>query len=303
MVDHTDVTWVHPSWRDLVIEELIGDPARRQRFLRASSIEGILLAVSTAGGSSGERVLPLLRADEDWDALSDRLAVLMADLDEPDITRLFVALAEAQTALPSDDRGELDALASYALQLVVRRWNRNHVVIPIGLLASWFELAGTLAEDPVPPEFAATWIELLPTDRIDPNSPSDLAQFDDWTALAELLGEHAPAALAAFGFPDEHREVIGAFVDDVQVIAPAHQPLARRKLLARILWRLSALAPEYAGRADEVASGLDSMREEHELPTTYTPRPISPELQQILDAPPVLERSDEALVARVLRDL
>ncbi len=303
VLDGTHVTWVHPSWRDLVIEELIDDPAARRRFLRESSIEGILLAVSTAGGSSGERLLPLLRADADWDALSDRLAVLVHNLDEPDLTRLLGALAEAQAALQGGDRREVEAIATYVLNLVVRGWHRDHVVIPVGLLASWFELAGTLAEAPAAPELAPTWIELLPTDRVDPSSPSDLARLDDWTALAELLGEHAPVALAAFGFPDEHREVIGAFVDDVQLIAPAQQLLARRELLARILWRLSALAPEYAGRADEVASGLDSMREEHELPATYTPRPISPELQQILDAPPVLERSDEALVARVLRDL
>jgi hypothetical protein len=303
IVDRTNVTWVHPSWRDLVIEELVRDPAGRQTFLRASSIEGILLAVSTAGGSSGERVLPLLRADEDWDALSDRLAVLMADLDEPEITRLYVALAEAQATLPSDDRRELDALASYALRLVVRRWNRDHGVIPVGLLASWFELAEGLHDPPDPPEFAPTWIELVPTDRIDPNSRSDLARFDDWTAFSELLSEHAPEALAAFGFPDKHLEAIGAFVEDVGAIDPALEPQARRELLARILWRLSALAPEYAERAAEVASRLASVREEHELPATYVPRPISPELQQILDAPPLLQRSDEALVARVLRDL
>jgi hypothetical protein len=303
VVDETHVTWVHPSWRDLVVEELIDDPAARRSFLCASSIEGVLLAVSTAGGSSGERLLPLLRADEDWDALSDRLAVLMPDLDEPDLTRLFVALAEAQSALPGGVRRELDALASYALELVVRRWNRDHAVIPVGLLAAWFELADALGEPPARPQLAPTWIELLPGDSIDPDSPSDLARFDDWTALATLLSERASDALGAFVFPEKQGDTIGAFVHDVGAITPPVVPRARRELLARILWRLDALAPSYAGRADELASGLDAVREEPELPATYRPRPISPELQKILDAPPILQRSDEALVARVLRDL
>jgi hypothetical protein len=39
-----------------------------------------------------------------------------------------------------------------------------------------------------------------------------------------------------------------------------------------------------------------------EEPQLYL-RPVSPELEQILEAPPVTPRSDEALVARILRDL
>jgi hypothetical protein len=303
VVDSTAVTWVHPSWRDLVIEELIHDRAARQKFLRRSSIEGVLLAVSTAGGASGERLLPLMREDEDWDALSDRLAILIGDLDEPEMTRLFVSLAEARAAMPSDDRRELDALASYTLQLVARRWNRERAVIPVGVLASWFEFATTLPEPPTPPELAPTWIELLPTDRIDLNSQSDLARLDDWTALAELLTEHAPDALTAFGFPEKREEAIATFVGDIRTVSPADEPRALRELLVRILRRISVLVPKHAERALEAACRLASVREEHELPATYSPRRISPELQQLLDAPPVPQRSDEALVARVLRDL
>jgi hypothetical protein len=213
VVDRTSVTWVHPSWRDLVIEELIEDPADRQKFLRASSIEGVLLAISIAGGSAGERVLR-----------------------------------------------------------------------------------------PAAPALAPTWIELLPTDRIDVSSQSDLARLDDWTALAEVLSRHALEALTAFEFPDQQRRVISAFVDDVRRLSPAHEPLARRELLVRILWRLDALAPKYAEPAGVVAVGLASVREEPELPDTYTPRPISAELRRIL-APTIPQRSDEAVVARVLRDL
>jgi hypothetical protein len=106
LVNEGGVTWVHPSWRDLVIDELVGDRVARQKFLRACSIEGILLAVSTAGGATGERLLPLVRDDQDWDALSDRLAVMIVELDDPDINRLFVTLAEARAALPADDQSE-----------------------------------------------------------------------------------------------------------------------------------------------------------------------------------------------------
>ena len=303
LVNKSGVTWVHPSWRDLVIDELVGDRVARQKFLRECSIEGILLAVSTAGGATGERLLPLVRDDQDWDALSDRLAWVMVELDEPDINRLFVTLAEARAALPGDDRGELAALAGYALQLVAQRWNLERTVIPVGLLASWFELAALLGEPPPLPELAPTWIELLPTDRIDLDSPADVARFDDWTALGELLQEHSPKQLEAFGFPDQQRSTISIFVDDVRRIACAVEPAARRELLIRILRRLFELAPDHAKRAAQIASRLAAVREEPELPRKYRPRPLSPELKRILDAPFARRRSDEELVARVLDDL
>lgn len=63
---------MHPSWRDLVIEEVAADAAARQRFLHAAGIDGVLLALSTGGGAAGERVLPLVVSDADWDAIGDR---------------------------------------------------------------------------------------------------------------------------------------------------------------------------------------------------------------------------------------
>jgi hypothetical protein len=303
LVNTSGVTWVHPSWRDLIIEELISDRKARQRFLQSCSIEGILLAISTAGGSAGERLLPLLRDDQDWDALSDRLVVVMPDLDEPGINRLLVTLAEAKAAMPSDDQGEIAALAAYALQRIAQRWNEDGAVIPVGVLASWFELAAAIPEPPPPPELAVTWIELLPGDRIDLHSPTDIARFDDWTALSELLQAHARHKLETFGFPEKQGNTISTFVDDVKQMARSVEHAARRELLIRILWRLSELAPEYAKRAAKIASRLAAVREQSEFPSRYTPRPISPELQRILDAPLIREPSNEALVARVLDDL
>jgi hypothetical protein len=191
LVEPANVAWVRPSWRDVVIEELVRDRDARRKFLRDSSLEGLLLALSSAGGQAGERTLPLLLEDADWDALAGRIGSLAAELDGPSLTRLLVALAEARLAAPAE-REELDALASYALTLVARRWNEARAVVPVGLLSVWFRLAAALPEDPVRPELATTWIELLPTDGPDFDDAGELARFDEWTALADLLSGHAP---------------------------------------------------------------------------------------------------------------
>jgi hypothetical protein len=305
VVDGTSVTWVHPSWRDLVIEQLRDDRAERERFLRSSSLDGLLLGLSTAGGAEGERLLPLMYEDRDWDVVGDRIAQLIPSLDEPDLTRLFIALAEAQAAIPDDERSELDHLAAGVVRMVARHWSRDHKPVPVGLLRSWLELASAVADAPAAPEFAATWIELAPSAPIELDVQEEIARFDDWTTLCELLDEQVPEALTRFGFPARHRHVIEAFVAAVERAAadPAALPHACRELLASILWRLIRVGATSAVRATDLAARLLSVREEPELPEIYPLRPVSPELQQIIDAPSVEPRSEEALVARVLRDL
>ncbi len=79
------VEWVHPSWRDLVIGRLENDAQARREFINRSGVYGAVLALSTAGGAAGERRLPLIGSDEDWDALTDRLYALIPELEPPEL--------------------------------------------------------------------------------------------------------------------------------------------------------------------------------------------------------------------------
>jgi hypothetical protein len=302
VVEPTSVAWVHPSWRDLVIDELVQDAVARRSFLRDSSIEGVLLALSTAGGEAGERVVPLLVEDPDWDALADRIGSLDAQLDGPAITRLLGALAEARLTV-ADQRDELDALAAYTLGRIARRWDETRAVIQVGLLTVWFELAADLPERPAPPGLATTWIELLPAEEPDLDDDAELARWDEWTALAELLMEHVPQALVTFAFPAQQGDAITAFVACANAEEDAIWHSARRELVGQILRRLARLAP-----ALSVGAGRIWLKFSEPPPSpfdgpTSDPRPISRELRRILDAPAARPRSDAALVRRVLRDL
>jgi hypothetical protein len=303
LIDGKSVTWVHPSWRDLVIEQLSDDRAERERFLRNSSLEGLLLALSTAGGAEGERLLPLMHEDRDWDAVGDRLAQLIPTLDGPDQTRLFITLGEAQAAVADEERSELDDLVDGVLSLVARGWSRERRPVAVGVLQSWLQLAASLPDPPPMPELITTWIELVPTAVFDLDVQEELVRFDDWITLCELLNEHAAKTLAQLGFPDKQHDLIEAFVAAVEAAEPAALPRSQRELLASILWRLNRLGVTDPVRAANVAAHLVAVREEPELPEIYPRKPVSPELQEIIDAPTLKPRSDEAFVARVLRDL
>lgn len=64
--------WVHPSCRDLVIEEMGEDPLVRKQFLSCCSPMGIHLATSHGGGPSGNLTAPLLIDQRDWEACAQR---------------------------------------------------------------------------------------------------------------------------------------------------------------------------------------------------------------------------------------
>ena len=114
------VAWVHPTWRDLVIERLASDAALRRHFLGHCGPHGVVLALSTAGGAEGERPLPLIAGDEDWDALGDRIYALVPELEHAELgagaRRDRAALAGARPRAPMLAPARRRALARMALE-------------------------------------------------------------------------------------------------------------------------------------------------------------------------------------------
>jgi hypothetical protein len=293
------VTWVHPSWRDLVIDELSADRALRQQFIASSSLDGLLLALSVAGGPEGERVLPLLPADEDWDHLCDRLSQLIPDLDEPSTKRLLVAFAEALDAVEKGRRRELEATIEETLRLLVRKWTRERATPPVGLVRDWLALRSRVREQPPLPDLAAAWFEVVPaTGGARAVTAAELADFGEWVGLVELLHEQAPELLRAFGYPASVVGALESFAARIERSGPFDDATAVGSLV-----RLANVCEPLALRLREAARVIHSDRREYEPVEMYTPRQLSPELVELLDAPAPSVVRGPAIVRRVLRDL
>jgi len=192
------VTWVHPSWRDLVVEHLATDRQARRDFLASCELHGAQLALSTAGGAAGERTLPLLVDDADWDTFADNVHRLCRDLGHDDVARLLGAI---DTALDSDPYNvELDSLAELALATTRRRFAHEARPLTPGLAEAWLRLADIVAAAPEPPDLRATWDASVPR-------PGDAAtgRLRDWRALVSVLREYAPDFLREVGYPERYR--------------------------------------------------------------------------------------------------
>jgi hypothetical protein len=250
---------VHPSWRDLVIEELARDGELRRRFLAQCGVDAAALALSSGGGATGERVRPLLTEDADWDALGDGLHHLCEELDAADAVRLLGVLERAV------DDVEAGALAALVLERLERRWHGR--AVDVDALEAWTRAAQKL---PRPSTVAATWLALEPA--APPATPVELERFADWLRLVELLRAHDDGLLGRFGFPGRFAAVLDAFVAAV----PPDEPPVERELRVDARLRLVRLDPPRAAAIVESDLGAPWAADVRpfELPAVdpFTPR-------------------------------
>jgi hypothetical protein len=265
------VEWVHPSWRDLVIEALAADDVARRHFLACCGVDGVAIALSFGGGAAGERERPLLRCDADWDALGDGVYALCHECDEATAIQLLGLI---------DDAGEFDEVLALA-RLALERLGWAGKAISVDAIAAWSSLASKLDPAPDPPAVTMTWLELEPAGA--PQTPAELEAFADWVRLAVILHDHDAALLKCVGFPERYVETLLDFADQV----PLEEPPIERDLRRETLARLSALN----------APGAALARQTERVVATVTPIE-----EMLLLEEPVLP-IERFPVERVLRDL
>ena len=268
------VAWVHPSWRDLVIEHLARSPERRRAFMNACGLPGIELALSIGGGPAGSRRLPFVTGDEDWDALGDAVHRLCRVLAQDELARMLTALETAIVDADARDRAELEAIAEMALSAVRRRLDHEAVILAPRLLARWHALAAQLAEQVQPPDVRRTLAALDPAGT-HPGDPASVQRLDDFLAVIEATGQPPPD-----GIDDE----LMAFVRAVELddeFTPATRAALQR--IARVYRRL---APRVRPLLDE-----DAARQA---------RTAAPMAEQI---PPQAPDAEARRVRRILADL
>jgi hypothetical protein len=265
------VEWVHPSWRDLVIEALAADEVARRHFLSRCGVDGVAIALSFGGGVSGERERPLLRCDADWDALGDGVYALCHECGEAEAIQLLGLI---------DDAGEFDEVLALA-RLALERLGWAGQAISVDAIAAWAPLAAKLDPPPEAPAVAMTWLELEPGGA--PRTPAELEAFADWVRLAVILHEHDPALLKGLGFPERHAHVLLDFADQ----KPLDEPPIERDLRRETLARLTVLDAPGAALARQ---------------TTEVVAVAMPFEDMLVSEEPVLPR-DAFPVERVLRDL
>ena len=293
------IGWVHPSWRDLVIDELRRDAPARRRFLAGCGVDGASLALSQAGGIRGERTMPLLISDEDWDTLGDRLHQLLRELEDKDIARIFLTLSGAIRVTFDRRLGEAHSLAMDLLRSTAQVWDQRHCALPVFLLEAWYALDACAPERPPPPRLEPTWAELHPGLLLfeDPHR-GELSRADEWLALAQLLDRYDPGALRALAFFERDRDLLEKLIVTLARAAPDEDLNA---LCRSVLARIEELVPDLAPRAHS-ATDIRQLAERVDSARWWVPEdiPVLPSTDLVAVSEAEFRRED---VGRVLSDL
>lgn len=206
------VDWIHPSYRDLVIEELERDSQTSEHFLEHCSWIGISLALSLAGGDKGARRYPLLRTDKSWEILRKRLVELLQN--ETSSYRLREILDAVRTSLEgarevSEVHNRLAALVESCCSTVRFRTNSCPDDLTLRLLQSFYELSMSISPPPLMPNLHPLWKEKQVKFEymLDAATNDDFIEEDiisDWATILKIMLQTDRRPLIQEGYPDKY---------------------------------------------------------------------------------------------------
>ena len=286
----TSLVWVHPSWRDLVIDDLAGDESARRDFVAGCSLEGLLLALSAGGGRSGTRSLPLLVADADWDAAAERLHELVPSLDERDALRLLLSLEAAFDGADARATSELTALTAMVLERMGACWVAGAALPDDRVLERWLDLDDRTGHEPSAAVLHGVWRWTVPP-MVAPYTVVAAERYRRWLRLAASMASRSPNVLAEVGFPGRYEEQLDALLRVVPTAAVIETSGSLRASLRESYLLLARLAPAEARSAIRLADALRP-RADDDI-TVREPRAWQP----------ALAGGSTAIVRRILADL
>ena len=121
---------MHPSYRDLIIDELANSNPARVRFLQQMSISGIKLAISDTGGAIGERTLPLLKDNASWELFKTRCLEVASNASWYERFQLLTTLGDAVKHFnTSGIKNKITDIIIYVCKAITIKWESDKAEI------------------------------------------------------------------------------------------------------------------------------------------------------------------------------
>jgi len=268
-----DLCWVHPSLADIVLEELAASDSLRLAFLSKCSIHGAKVALSRGAGETGERDLPLLRNQTDWEVLRHRLARIADTDDQSCQTACMAAIADALKAIGDPARTQLRGVATVVLEACCARWNTSTESLRLRALRAFYDLSKDSSQWVPSPNLTSTWDGAVESFREElencrekdlPYEGSYLVSLLDFIVLC---GEQEPRFLRRVGWPEcleaelgealERIDGLASWVGDVGgEEANAQETMDNANSLSQSLAEAAEYAKDLKKRCEEIAQRL-----------------------------------------------
>ncbi len=219
--------WMHPSWRDLIIEYLGSNADARSDFLARCAPPGVLLALSTGGGSEGKRAFPLAQHQQDWERICEAIQRTLNAADQHSAMKVLIALADgfapetAKAAQPPPAPDDVVKISQTALDTCHAKWSVGGVVLDTEALRSYYRLSAAHAPLVGSPDLSETWTvnwraAAVGFGETQLDSDFETEPVERWARLVKLLSENEPRFLRFHGFPDRQIPMVTRFLTRVE---------------------------------------------------------------------------------------
>ena len=201
------IDWIHPSYRDLVIEELAHEHDLQSTFLGSMSLQGIKLVISDSGGATGERHMPLMNYRGNWDLLKSRCLEVVASGTQDEITDLLTVLTSATTNTTDTERkGHLCEAISSVCEAARTKWNGTSSSLSTEDLTAYCNASILLTPLASIPKLASSWKFHLDAmeaaiEHAENNHVLYPRPIHKWVAFTTVVHNNEPRFLSAVGFP------------------------------------------------------------------------------------------------------
>jgi hypothetical protein len=266
------IDWIHPSYRDLVIDELSSDIELQVSFLQRVSVRGVQLALSQAGGIRGEREMPLMSSAMTWNALADGCRMIARDANGSEVGALIDVLLDALrgTDVDSAVHSKILAILYEVCDIGRTQWDKRNDPIALEVLQSFLRAYRQLKPPPSLPAIQPSWESVSEKLRqdVDRGYVSDPQRVIEWGEISDIVEEFYPtraesqefrqgcAILNSRLFELAEEEVLnGVALADPE----SNQTTGRR--LEQLADALAGLDP--TGERDEVVSGLTNIAQQY----------------------------------------
>jgi hypothetical protein len=231
--DKEYVDWIHPSYRDLVIDELTNDLKLQATFLRNASLPGLQLALSDAGGGTGGRALPFLGSDAAWKSLKSRALIVANEGTTGTVQALLILVTHSLRLETNKERTKelLRDILDGICDTVCIRWST--IPVKLDALKAYFLARSRLDSEPAVPNMAPSW-ELATRHLRKMLEENDLISetvVAEWTGLADLIKLHVPEYLKEpdirANFRDDFEQLNGAIDRELDEYSPEDEELSQ----------------------------------------------------------------------------
>jgi hypothetical protein len=218
------IDWIHPSYRDVVIEELSAATPLRERFLHTMTLPGLKLAISDSGGTTGQRYIPLMVDTNDWEILAKR-SIGIAVSSEPAVAiDVLDALRSAYEAGGDESvRATLAGICRGVCCACTERWDQYGVVLTFKQIRAF--TAATLLCSSLPriprldESLEAATRALEQKANSDDYFVCDDEVLPDWVGMIAAIKESEPRVLSRHSFPFAPRyqelvKIVNSRLDD-----------------------------------------------------------------------------------------